>query len=63
MNVQGRIEALAARHRSLEDRIFEEDHRPSPDAAELGRLKGEKLKLKDELERLKAQLGKPDGKG
>ncbi len=62
MNLHGRIEALEARHRSLEDRIFEEDHRPAPDAAELARLKGEKLKLKDELERLREQVEKPNGK-
>lgn len=61
--MQGRIEALEARHRSLEDRIFEEDHRPAPDAAELARLKAEKLKLKDELERLRTDAGgKSNGK-
>ncbi len=53
MNLQGRIEALAARHQSLEDRIFEEDHRPSPNADALARLKAEKLRLKDEMEKLK----------
>lgn len=55
MNLQGRIEALAARHAALEDRIFEEDHRPAPDTEALLRLKAEKLKLKDELERLRRQ--------
>ncbi len=54
MSMQGRIEALTARHRTLEKRIFNEDHRPAPDAEELARLKAEKLRLKDELERLKA---------
>lgn len=53
MNLQGRIEALSARHRGLEDRIFDEDHRPAPDPDALARLKAEKLRLKDELERLK----------
>ena len=62
MNIQGRIEALEARHRALEDRIFEEDHRPAPDAAELARLKGEKLKLRDELERLRRDAARPNGK-
>ena len=57
MNLQGRIEALAARHQALEDRIFDEDHRPAPDGAELARLKAEKLRLKDELERLRANAG------
>ncbi len=54
MNLQGRIEALSARHQVLERRIFDEDHRPAPDAATLARLKSEKLRLKDELERLRA---------
>ena len=53
MNLQGRLEALTARHQTLEDRIFTEDHRPAPDADALARLKAEKLKLKDEIEKLK----------
>ena len=53
MSLQGRIEALAARHGLLEQRIFEEDHRPSPDQHTLSRLKAEKLRLRDELEKLK----------
>ena len=57
LNLQGRIEALEARHRSLEERIFAEDHRPAPDTAELTRLKAEKLRLRDELERLRTGAG------
>ncbi len=57
MNLQGRIEALEARHQALEDRIFEEDHRPAPNADELVRLKAEKLRLRDEIERLRSQAG------
>ena len=53
MNLQGRIEALAARHQTLEERIFTEDHRPAPDADALAKLKAEKLKLKDQIERLR----------
>ncbi len=56
MSLQGRIEALSARHQDLEDRIFAEDHRPSPDADELSRLKAEKLRLKDEMEKLKPHI-------
>ncbi len=63
MNLKGRIEALEARHRQLEDRIFVEDHRPAPDAAEVARLKAEKLRLRDELERLRTGAGASDGKG
>ena len=53
MSLQGRIEALAARHQDLEQRISAEDHRPSPDTDQLARLKAEKLRLRDELEKLR----------
>ena len=51
---QARIRALEGRHQDLERRIEEEDSRPQPDADELHRLKVEKLRLRDELERLRA---------
>lgn len=53
MSVQGRIESLAERHASLEARILDEDRRPRPNTVELTRLKAEKLKVKEELERLR----------
>ena len=56
MSLNTRIDALKERHASLEMRIFEEDHRPRPDTETLCRLKIEKLRLKDELERLRTQL-------
>ena len=59
MNLQGRIEALEARHRSLDERILAEDRRPGPDAEALSRLKGEKLRLRDEIERLRHQAAPP----
>ena len=52
MSLQSRIESLKGRHDALEARISDEDHRPRPDPDALMRLKGEKLRLKDELERL-----------
>ena len=52
MSLQHRIESPKTRHQALEARITEEDHRPRPDPDALMRLKGEKLKLKDEMERL-----------
>jgi hypothetical protein len=54
MSLQSRIESLKSRHAGLESRIFEEDQRPQPDAGTLSRLKLEKLRLKEEMERLKA---------
>ena len=53
MNLEARIDSLKMRHASLETRITEEDHRPRPDEEQLGRLKLEKLRLKEEMERLR----------
>jgi hypothetical protein len=55
MSLQSRIESLKDRHASLEMRIAEEDQRPRPDADTLVRMKVEKLKLKEEMERLREQ--------
>ena len=57
MSLQSHIEALKERHASLESRIADEDQRPRPDADALARLKLEKLRLKEEMERLRAQTG------
>ena len=48
-----RLRALEERHAALEARISEEGHRPRPDAERLTRLKREKLRLKEEMERLR----------
>jgi hypothetical protein len=50
-----RLRALEQRHKALEARIAEEDNRPRPDADQLTRLKREKLRLKEEMERLRLQ--------
>ncbi len=52
MSQQARIESLKIRHASLDSRILEEDHRPQPDQDALNRLKLEKLRVKQEMERL-----------
>ena len=54
MSLQSRIESLKERHATLEARITDEDHRPRPDDVALSRLKLEKLRLKEEMERLRA---------
>ncbi len=53
MSLQSRIESLKTRHASLESRIIDEDHRPRPDSEALARLKLEKLRLKEEMDRLR----------
>ena len=55
MSLQSRLESLKGRHEALDARIFDEDHRPQPDTLALTRLKSEKLKLKEEMERLRKQ--------
>jgi hypothetical protein len=55
LSLQSRIESLKGRHHALDARITEEDNRPKPDDLQLMRLKGEKLRLKDELERLSSR--------
>lgn len=55
MSLHARIESLKARHATLEMRIADEDQRPRPDGDALARLKVEKLRLKEEMERLRTQ--------
>ncbi|MGE4480381.1 YdcH family protein [Acidocella sp.] len=55
MNLQSRLESLKGRHASLESKIADEDRRPQPDISALSRLKVEKLRLKEEMERLRTQ--------
>ena len=54
MSTQSHIEVLKGRHASLENRIAAEDARPRPDDGVLSRMKVEKLRLKEEMERLRA---------
>ena len=55
MTVQARLDALKERHAALESRITDEDQRPRPDSETLTRLKIEKLRVKEEMERLRTQ--------
>ncbi len=56
MTVQSpRLKTLEDRHAALERQIVQEDARPRPDSAELSRLKIEKLRLKEEMERLRRE--------
>jgi hypothetical protein len=56
MSLESRIESLKGRHASLETRIVDEDSRPRPNSEALMRLKLEKLRLKEELERLRRDV-------
>ena len=54
MKLQSRIEVLKKRHAELDMRITQEDRRPCPNEIQISRLKIEKLRLKEQMERLKA---------
>lgn len=56
MSLQSRLSTLEHRHALLEDRIADEDGRPAPNPQSLDQLKREKLKLKDEMERMRGTL-------
>jgi uncharacterized protein len=43
--------ALASKHADLDARISEENQRPHPDEMTLSRLKKEKLRVKEEMQR------------
>jgi hypothetical protein len=51
-----RLRSLQERHAHLEARIAEEDGRPRPDDTALARLKIQKLRLKEEMERFRERL-------
>jgi hypothetical protein len=53
MSLNARLSTLQQRHATLETRLADEDQRPRPNAQELERLKRDKLRLKDEIERMK----------
>jgi len=55
MSQQAHLDALKERHTALEMRIVDEDQRPRPDSDTLMRLKLEKLRIKEEMERLRSQ--------
>jgi hypothetical protein len=55
MALSAHLAELSEKHKLLERRIEEEVSRPISDATELRRLKREKLRLKDEIERLAKQ--------
>ncbi|MBN9490270.1 MAG: YdcH family protein [Alphaproteobacteria bacterium] len=52
MSAVDHIEALKAKHASLEHAINEENARPHPDDEAIGSLKKRKLMIKDEITRL-----------
>jgi len=54
MSLQARLESLKERHATLDARISDEDHRPAPNNDVMFRMKVEKLRVKEEMERLRS---------
>ncbi len=53
MAIEGHVAELKRRHQALDRTIEQEEARPSHDARRVTELKRQKLKLKDEIERLR----------
>ena len=56
MAIEARIRELGVRHKSLERAIEDETSRPAADALRVKDLKRRKLRLKEELEDLRAHV-------
>lgn len=52
MSVTAHIEELKKKHANLSERVKTQARRPGIDALELSSMKKEKLRLKEEIERL-----------
>jgi hypothetical protein len=56
MALDARLEELSEKHRALDRKIEEELARPTSDDLKIAEWKRQKLRLKDEMERLKHKL-------
>jgi hypothetical protein len=56
MAIESRIRELGSRHENLDRKIQEETNRPACDATTLRELKRQKLRLKEEIEGLRARM-------
>lgn len=52
MSTETHLASLSEKHSHLEAQICEENQRPCPDSLRITELKRQKLKVKDEIERL-----------
>ncbi|MEQ8825095.1 MAG: DUF465 domain-containing protein [Filomicrobium sp.] len=55
MSIEGHLEELTEKHRLLDEQIMTEAARPGSDDAMVRRMKQEKLRLKEEIERLRGE--------
>ena len=59
MSLVTHLEALQHKHAMLEQAIYEESHRPSPDFAKVTTLKKQKLTVKEEMSSIMSSVS-PD---
>jgi hypothetical protein len=57
MSLQAHLSELTAKHQALETQIEEALLHPSVDDLRIAELKRKKLRIKDEISRLEAELG------
>lgn len=55
MSLEGHLNELTEKHKTLDKQIAQELARPGSDDGEIRRLKQEKLKLKEEIERIRVE--------
>jgi hypothetical protein len=55
MSLMTHLVELSEKHRLLERRIADEQASPASDQVKIKRLKHEKLKIKDQIERIRAE--------
>ena len=58
MSLHEHVDSLRTKHAHLDRLIADEAHRPMPDQATISRLKREKLKLKEEIEHVRPNIGR-----
>jgi hypothetical protein len=56
MALDGHIRELEAKHRKLDDMIAQESRKPATNATDLREFKKQKLRIKEELERLRGSV-------
>ena len=56
MGLESHIQELADKHHKLDEQIHEEQLRPLPNDLMLAELKKRKLRLKEEIERLRTEV-------
>jgi len=52
MSSDDRVDALKAKHAALDVALDQENRRPNPDTTTLADLKRQKLRIKDEIQRI-----------